>query len=146
MSRTSSPEIASASARFGVKSDAWGKQLIANRVDGVVSGQKPSMLAHDDRIHHQGKTEVRRRAGHGFDNGAVAKRPRLGRVRRDVVQHRAELMHHQNRRQEFHVFQCHSILHRKQRKHRFAIDAQLMKRFEVGLNSRAARGIGTGYG
>ena len=121
-----------------------GYERVPDCIERIVGTERPAVLAHNHGVHHQGESEVRGRLRHGSHDRSVTQRSRLGRGGRNIVEHRAELMQHQHRWQAFDVFQGNGVLDRDERNHGFAVNAQLMKGLEIGLNACAARWIGTG--
>ena len=77
---------------------------------------------------------------------AIAQRSGLRRGRRNVADDGANLIGHQIGRQAFHAFHAARVLHGDQRDDRFAINAELMKCFKIGLDAGAAARIGSGDG
>ncbi len=104
------------------------------------------MLAYHHGINHQRERKIAGQRRHRFDDRAIAQRSGFRGRRRNIADRGANLIGHQFRRQAFHALHAASVLHGDQGDHRFAIDAELMKCFEVGLNTGAAARIGPGDG
>ena len=93
-----------------------------------------------------GKPEPGGGAGHGPHHFRRPERAGLGRGGRDILEHGLNLFQHQRDRHHFHARHAHAVLHRQQSHHGFAVDAELVKRLEVGLNAGPAAGVGAGDG
>src|SRR2546423_1220754 len=101
----------------------------------VGGNQGRSVLADHDRIDYQGKCESRGGIGDGFHDGATAERSRLGGGWRNVVENGIQLLEDKLRRQALDTIYALSVLHGEQREDGFAVDSELMKRFEVSLDA-----------
>src|SRR6185312_12415893 len=109
--------------------------------------QKPRpMFANHDRIHNQWKLKRLRETGDCPYLRGVAQRSSLRGLRRNVVQNCLNLLKNQVWRQDFDARNSARVLDGYQRDRRLAINAKLMKRFEVRLDARSAARVGTGDG
>ena len=106
--------------------------------------QRLPVFADHDGIDYQREPEIGRRRGDGLHDLAVAARAGLGGVRRNVLQNRGQLGQHQFRGHAIHARQAHGVLHRQQGDHGFAVHTELMKCFQVRLDTRAADWVGAG--
>ena len=79
----------------------------------------------------------------GFYDFPIAERPRLDGHRRDVAQDCVDLLAHKIRRQALNALNSKRVLHRDERDDCLTVNTQLVKSFEIGLNTGAAARIGT---
>src|SRR5579871_148528 len=134
---------------FGeVRSDKQSprNQLIAHRGECVVTGERAAVLADKNGVDDERKPEISRGGRDGFDDGAVSQRAGFGGGGWNIIDHGAQLVHHQDWCETFDALKRDGVLHRDERDDGFAVDTELMKGFEIGLNAGATRGIGTGDG
>ena len=83
-------------------------------------------------------------ASNRLDHPLRSEGSRFGCVRRNIFQDRSKLRCHQVRVDRDDGAHAPGVLHSEQRDHRFAVNIMLMERFEVGLNTGSAAGVGTG--
>ena len=84
--------------------------------------------------------------GHRFDDRRRAQRSGLGGMGRYVIENGFDLLTDQFRIEEFDTADGLCILDGDQRQYRLAVDAELVKSFEIGLDAGAAAGIRAGDG
>src|SRR5437867_3060292 len=99
------------------------------------------MLADHDRIHNERKRESKRGRGDGFHDRAIAQRPRLRRLRRNVVKYGVQLVEDPLRSQALYAIDALRILDREHCEDSLAVDAELVEGFEISLDASPATGI-----
>src|SRR5438045_3642025 len=102
------------------------------------------MLTDHDGIDNQRKCKFSGCQSNRFDDRHIAQRTGLCGGWWDVVQHSAQLLYHELRRKALHTIDLLRVLHGEQSQHSFAVDSELMKGFEVSLDSRSTTGIRAG--
>ncbi len=65
--------------------------------------------------------------------------PVLAAAAQDILEHGLDLLQHQVHRHHFHAANRYRVLNRKQSDDGLAVDAELVKRLQVGLDPRARR-------
>ena len=104
------------------------------------------MLTDHHRIDNQGKCELRGGAGDGFHDGAVAQGPRLDGSRRNVLENGVQLREDELRRQALDAVDAYRVLDSEKRDDGFAVNSELVERFEVSLDASPAAGVRAGDG
>lgn len=111
---------------------------------GVHEGR--AVLGDHHGIHDQGKLELLQGLGHGADDRGISESAGLGGVWRDVFGNSGNLLGDQYRIQALDAGDAPGVLDGDEREDRLAVNAKLVKRFQVGLDACAARWVGSGDG
>jgi hypothetical protein len=116
------------------------------RLDGVRGEQRVPVLGDADRVDDHGHVERGEEFGDGGDEPGRGEHPGLDRLDADVVHDAAELGPHGFRRQFPGALDPQRVLRRDGRDHAHPVDAEGEHGLQVGLDARAAAGVGTGDG
>ena len=138
------PVRASASGRLGVTSVATGSRRSRSTASAFSMQQRLAMLADHHRVDHQGEPERRSHPGNRLHHGSRPQRAGLGGRRRHILKQRGDLLGHQIGRQHFNPRNPQTVLHREQCNDGLAVDPELMKGFQIRLDTRSATGIRPG--
>ena len=104
------------------------------------------MLADHDGIDDEREREAGGQRRNGFDDWCGSERADLGSGGRDVFEHGFDLLNYESGREHFDARNALGVLNGKERDDGFAVDAELMEGFEVGLESSPAGRVRTGNG
>ena len=132
------PVSASASGTFGVTREARGSsssRMAAAASEG--SRLKPCLLTITGST-TSGNVKPSAACATASTISVEPRAPVLAAAGRNILQHGGQLCQHQRGRHHLHARHAHRILYRKQCDHGFAVDAELVEGFQVGLNPRAA--------
>ena len=110
------------------------------------SAQRSAVLAHHDRVDHQREAEGGGCPGDGPHHRGSAKGAGFGGRGRNVLEDGGELLEHQVLGEHLDARNTGGVLDGDEGDYGFAVDAELVKGFEVGLDSGAAAGVGAGNG
>jgi len=131
---------------FQIRGDQEGMREQSGRqdLDGVRLKQARAMLADGNRIDNQRALEPSGDIAYRFDDLAIAQRSGFHGRRWHVFQDGQDLFSQQIGRDAFDAPHADAVLDGEQSDASLAVDAKLMKSFEVGLDSGAAARIGSG--
>jgi hypothetical protein len=121
-----------------------GKQKLAHGYDCVGFEKCRAVLTNHDGVDDQKAWQIA--TGYGLDNLSVAQRAGLGGLRGEVFDDGLNLISHQAALKQLDATGASRVLHRDQGDGGSAINAELMKSFEVGLQTCATARIRARYG
>ena len=102
------------------------------------------MLSDHDRVDYQRAFDMKR--SYGLDNFLIPERTEFGGVWGNVFQNCLDLRQHQIAGERVDTSDAKRVLDGDQSDDGFAVHAELMEGFEVGLHAGSATGVGAGDG
>lgn len=129
--------------RVGCDQRRMRQETLFEDCDRVVRQEARPVFANHHGVDHK-VWQSRGNARDAIDDGSIAERPCLHCLGRDVVEHCDGLREDEIGIERHHAVDVRRVLDREQRHHRFAVDAVLVKRLEIGLQTGASGRIRTG--
>ena len=128
----------------GCDEERFGEERAEERIDGFGGDERRAVFADHDGVND--KRRIADGVGNGFDNCRGAEGAGLGGVGRDIFENGVDLLADEFGIEQFDAGDGLGVLDGDEGEDGFAVDTELMKCFEIGLDAGTAAGIGAGDG
>lgn len=132
--------------KVGRHQASQGEQMMDDPADLLGREEARSILRDHDRVEHQRQALSAHFAGHGTGDPGIPQGPGLDHRHREIVENRPHLGGDEFGIEDSNLLDPLGILDGEERQCRRPVDPVSLEGFEVGLDSRPSRGIGSGHG